>query len=184
MNSKSLKDAIAAAEADAGSSGSKGGSSAWDASDERVTVVSSNVNTQYAPRIGLQFQRASDGRRRWFDLYFDESNPKAFRMTGIKLKNLGMSDIIDRLDEQFPGDTTAQLEALAHALVGVEFVAEIQKVESNKNAPNATDDPNDGNPDKVYLNYFQVKELISGPSTIASVSAPVAEEGGLGGLMG
>lgn len=174
MQSLSLKAALAAAEKEAPTSGPK----EWETGEYVLEVVASNVNTQWAaPRIGLQLQR-EDGRRRWFDLYFDETNPKAYAMTGRKLKNLGLSDLIDQLDDLYPENLNAQLQAIADALVGTVFNGKVEKRESNKNTPGTPEDQ------KKYLNYFDVIGRVTASEASALVAAPAAGLGGLGGLMG
>lgn len=167
MLSKNLSAAIKEAEKEMPA----GGSAAWEDGEYPVVVVAANVNTQFgAPRVGLQLQRDVDSSRRWFDLMFDEENPKSLAMTGRKLAALGLNDTLDSLSTQYPEDADAQLQGLAAALPGIKFVAGIQKVEK-RNKPGE------------FMNFFDVKSLIDGPSA-APAAAPASGLSGLGGLMG
>lgn len=180
MISKSLAQAIKDAEKEMPA----GGSAAWEDGEYTVIVVAANVTHQFdSQQLGLQLQRESDSSRRWFNLSFDDTNPKWLAMTGRKLAALGLSDTLDALSTQFPEDVDAQLNGLAAAVVGIKFVTSIAKVEKNKTKNDSTLSA----AQREYINFFDIKSLVEGP-----VSAPVATPpatglgglGGLGGLMG
>lgn len=174
MQGKSIKEAIAAAEKESPAGSGKAG--VWEAGTPECEIVASNVNTTFeSPRIGIQVQN-EEGRRRWFDLYFDDSNTKSLAATGRKLRGLGMDPVVDAAETQYPDDDVAQLQMIADALKGVKFKAKIDKVESNKNAPGTKPE------DMKYINYFDVLELVAGPAN--TPAQPTPPSGGLSGLMG
>lgn len=195
MQFKSLKDALASAEAAApatGGVGSNGG--AWPANKSTpLEIVAANYKEPTkdfpVPSVGVHLQN-EDGRRRWFDIRFPENDETNLARTGRKLKALGMSDVLDLLDEQYPEDGEAQLTGIATALVGVKFIGKIDKVEFNTNPANAIEPEdvgkpgNDGKTVKKYRNFFDVVQLLEGPASVTAVTPDTGLSGGLGGLLG
>lgn len=173
MESRNLRDAIAAAEAENPNAGAGGGSDAWDTDEYPVKVATTNYNETYH-QIGLQIERKDNGRKKWFNLKFDDTNTKAVAIAGRYLKWLGVTDeFLDQLAVQFPDDTDAQLAAAAPFLLGVEFTIAAKKV------------PSTSNPNK-FINFFDVvKDSVTVPAEVpGSGTAPEAGLGGLSGLMG
>lgn len=171
MESRNLRDAIAAAE-EANPNAGAGGSDAWETDNYPVKVVVANYNETYH-QIGMQIERKDNGRKKWFNLKFDEANSAAVVIAGRYLKWLGVTDeFLDQLAVQFPDDTDAQLAAAAPFLIGVEFTVEAKKVP-------AKSDP------KKFINYFDVaKDSVTVAAEVPGSAAPGAELGGLSGLMG
>jgi hypothetical protein len=187
--SKSLSQAIKDAEKEMPA----GGSAAWEDNEYTVTVVAANVSSNFGyQQIGMQLQNEDTGSRRWFNLSFDDSDPKWIAITGRKLEALGLISTLDALGEQFPvletnteeqnqAAFTAQLDGLATALVGIKFVALVEKQEKNKTKKDA-----DLRADqREYVNFLkEVKRVIDGPVSAPAATPPVSGLGGLNGLMG
>lgn len=185
MFSKSLKDAIAEAEAENPTTGTPSGGAWEDEKNVVLTIVASNadVENQYGAQVGIQVERGDTNRRKWFNLKFDEENSGSYAQTGRKLKDLGMLEVVDVAAETYPikdsdspeTKTTQggkQLQMIADALVGVKFDARITKKQSQRNKEN-------------FNNFFDVNSLIEGPSVpTASTTDSSGGLGGLGGLMG
>lgn len=173
-----------------------GGNPVWESDTYTLTVVNANFGDSYGtPKIGMQVERSTDGKRHWFDLKFpaldkETMEEDAYRraavtlkMSGLKLKGLGLADAIARVAAEFPGDFEAQYSSLATAMIGVVFEGEITKQENNSNPANAVeaDDPRAGElPIKKYINFLNNVTLVSG---VTSDDAGTTGSG-LSGLLG